>query len=63
MADNNITQLNHLSNNIFELSIFAERANFMIGSLLNTADESTEEYTTILHILCSLDALRNKKGA
>lgn len=24
---------------------------------------STEDYTTILHIICSLDALRNKKGA
>ena len=43
MPDNNITQLNHLSNNILELSIFAERANFMIDSLLNTADESTEK--------------------
>lgn len=26
-------------------------------------DASTEEYTTILHIICSLDALRSKKGA
>ncbi len=43
MADNNITQLNHLSDNILELSIFAERANFMIGSLLNTTVESTEK--------------------
>lgn len=24
---------------------------------------STEDYTTILHIICSLDALRSKKGA
>lgn len=26
-------------------------------------DASTEKYTTILHIICSLDALRSKKGA
>ena len=41
--DNDITQLNHLSDNILELSIFAERANFMLCSLLNNADESKEQ--------------------
>ncbi len=25
-------------------------------------DASAEEYTTILHIICSLDTLRSKKG-
>lgn len=43
MAIKNITQLNKLSDDILELSIFAERANFMICSLLNNADESNED--------------------
>ncbi len=41
--DNNITQLNQLSDNILELSIFADKAKFMLASLLNDADDSKED--------------------
>ncbi len=40
--NNDITKLNCISDNILELSLFADRAKFMLGSLLNDADESKD---------------------
>ncbi|MDE5671444.1 MAG: hypothetical protein K2J59_08295 [Eubacterium sp.] len=41
--NNDITKLNRISDNILELSLFADRAKFMLCSLLNDADESKED--------------------
>lgn len=42
-SNNRIIELNQISDNVLELSIFAERAKFMLSSLLNDADDSKED--------------------
>lgn len=47
--DNDITQFNRLSDNIRELSTFADRENFMISSLLETTDKSNEDHVILFN--------------